>query len=141
VLNSVLEAARSAAWGVATLGFIAALISTLVAAALFFLTLAAFIWAEGEFGALAAATGLGIFFLGLALAFAAAVWFHRKPSSSRTERQAVQKAEHDRAAAAAIEALRFLGPRSVFSALALSAVILAVTQGVPRSKSKAGTTE
>jgi uncharacterized membrane protein YqjE len=137
VLNSVLEAARSAAWNAAKLGLIAALIGTLAAAALFFLTLAAFIWAEGEFGALAAAAGLGVLFLALALA--AAVWFQRRPGSSRTERQAVQKAEADRAAAAALEALRFLGPRSVFPALALSAVILAATQGVPRSNSKAET--
>ena len=140
MLNSVLEAARSAAWNAAKLGLIAVLIGTLAAAASFFLTLAAFIWAEGEFGALAAATGLGVFFLALALVLVTVVWFQRRPGSSRTERQAVQKAEGDRAAAAAIEALRFLGPRSVFPALALSAVILVAT-GVPRSKSKAGTTE
>jgi hypothetical protein len=141
VFNSVLEAARSAAWGVAKLGLIAALIGTLAAAASFFLTLAAFIWAEGEFGALAAAAGLGVLFLALALVLVAVVWSQRRTGSSRTERQAVQKADDDRAAAAALEALRFLGPRSVFPALALSAVILAATQGVPRSKSKAGTTE
>jgi hypothetical protein len=140
VLNSVLEAARSAAWNAAKLGLIAVLIGTLAAAALFFLTLAAFIWAEGEFGALAAAAGLGVFFLALALVLVAVVWSQRRPGSSRTERQAVQKAEADRVAAAALEALRFLGPRSVFPALALSAVILVAT-GVPRSKSKAGTTE
>jgi hypothetical protein len=134
VLNSVLEAARSAAWGVAKLGLIAALIGTLAAAALFFLTFAAFIWAEGEFGALAAAARLGVFFLALALVLAAAVWFQRRPASSRTEPQA--EPEDDRVAAAAIEGLRLLGPRSVFPALALSAVILAATQGVPRSKSK-----
>jgi hypothetical protein len=140
VLNSVLEAARSAAWNAAKLAFVAGLIGVLAAAALFFLTLAAFIWAEGEFGALAAATGLGVFFLALALAFVTVVWFQRRPGSSRTELQAVQKAEDNGAAAAAIEALRFLGPRSVFPALALSAVILAAT-GVPRSKRQAGTTE
>ena len=140
MLNSVLEAARSAAWNAAKLGLIAVLIGTLAAAALFFLTLAAFIWAEGEFGALAAAAGLGVFFLALALVLVAVVWSQRRPGSSRTELQAVQKAEDDRAAAAAIEALRFLGPRSVFPVLELSAVILAAT-GVPRSKSKAGTTE
>jgi len=56
---------------VAKLGLIAALIGTLTIAALFFLSLAAFIWAEGEFGASAAATGLGIFFLALVLVLAA----------------------------------------------------------------------
>jgi hypothetical protein len=141
VFNSVLEAARSTAWNAAKLAFVAGLIGVLAAAASFFLTFAAFIWAEGEYGAVTAAVGLGILFLALALAIAAAVWFQRRPASSRTERQAVQKAEDDRAAAAAIEALRFLGPRRVFPALALSAVILAATQGVPRSKGKAGTAE
>jgi hypothetical protein len=89
-------------------------------------------WAEGEFGALAAAAGLGVIFLALALALVAVVRFQRRRSSSHIEPQAV----HDRAAAAAVEGLRLLGPRSVFPALALSAVILAATQGVPRSKSK-----
>jgi hypothetical protein len=133
VFKSVLDAARSAAWGVAKLGLIAALIGTLAAAALFFLTLAAFIWAEGEFGALAAAAGLGVIFLALALALVAVVRFQRPRSSSSFEPQAMQ---HDRAAAAAVEGLRLLGPKSVFPALALSAVILAATQEVPRSKSK-----
>jgi membrane protein implicated in regulation of membrane protease activity len=95
VFNSVLEAARSAAWGVAKLGVIAALISTLAAAALFFLTLAAFIWAEGEFGALVAAAGLGVFFLALALAFVTVVWSQRRPRSSPTELQAMEKAERN----------------------------------------------
>ena len=139
MFNSVLEAAKSAAWSVAKLGLIAALIGTLAAAALFFLTLAAFIWAEDEFGALAAAAGIGVLFLALALVLAAAVRLKRRPVSSRAERQAVQMAEDGRAAAAAIEVLRLLGPRDVFPALALSAVILAATQTVPRSKSEAGT--
>lgn len=137
MFNSLLEAARSAAWNAAKLGLTAALIGVLAAAALFFLTLAAFIWAEGEFGALAAAAGLGVFFL--VLAFVVVVWFQRRPDSSPTEQQALQGAEQDSTAAAAIEALRLLGPRSVFPALALSAMILAATQRVPQSKSKART--
>jgi hypothetical protein len=136
VFNALLEAARSAAWNAAKLGLTAALIGVLAAAALFFLTLAAFIWAEGEFGALAAAAGLGVFFLALALALVAVVWFRRRRGSPQVDPQALQRAQHDRAAAAAVEGLRLLGPRSVFPALALSAVILAATQGVPRSKSK-----
>jgi hypothetical protein len=136
VFNSVLKAARSAAWDVAKLGLFAALIGTLSAAALFFLALAAFIWAEVEFGAFAAATGLGVIFLALALTLGAVVSFQKVPVSSRTERRPVQTADEDRTAAAALEALRLLGPKSVFPALALSAVILAATQGVPRSKSK-----
>jgi hypothetical protein len=135
VFNSVLEAARSAAWNAAKLGLIAALIGMLAAAALFFLTLAAFIWAEGEFGALAAAAGLGVIFLALALAVVAVVRFQRRRGSPQVEPQALQKQEHDRAAVA-IEVLRLLGPGNVFPALALSAVILVATQGVPRSKSK-----
>jgi hypothetical protein len=129
----MLEAARSAAWNTAKLGLIAALIGMLAAVALFFLTLAAFIWAEGEFGALAAAAGLGVIFFALALAPIAVVQFQRRRSSSRFEPQAMP---HDGAAAAAIEGLRLLGPRNVLPALALSAVILAATQGVPRSKGK-----
>jgi membrane protein implicated in regulation of membrane protease activity len=100
VLNSVIEAARSAAWNAPKLALVAGLIGVLAAAASFFLTLAAFIWAEGEFGALAAATGLGVFFLALALVLVTVVWFQRRPGSSRTERQAVQKAEGDRASRA-----------------------------------------
>jgi hypothetical protein len=138
VLNSVLEAARSAAWNAAKLAFVAGLIGVLAAAASFFLTLAAFIWAEGEFGALAAATGLGVFFLALALAFVTVVWFQRRPGSSRTELQAVQKAEDDRAAAAAIEALR---TKERLSGVGTERGDFAAMQGIPRSKSKAGTTE
>jgi hypothetical protein len=139
VFNSLLEAARSAAWNAAKLGLAAALIGVLAAAALFFLTLAAFIWAEGEFGVLAAAAGLGVFFLALALALVAVVWFRRRRGSPQVEPQALQEQEYDRTAVAAIEVLRLLGPENVFPALALSAVILAATQGVPRSKGKAGT--
>lgn len=136
MFDSLLNDARSAAWNVAKLGIAAALMSWLTVAGLFFLTLAAFIWAEVKFGALAAAAGLGAFFLALMLALVTVIRFWRGNGLTQHEPQAPQKVQHDRVAAAAIEGLRLLGPRSVFPALALSAVILAATQGVSRPNTK-----
>ena len=136
VFDSLLNDVRSAAWNVVKLGLAAVLMSWLTVAGLFFLTLAAFTWAEVEFGTLAAAAGLGAFFLALMLAFVAVIRFWRGRGLPQREPRAPQKVQHDRVAAAAIEGLRLLGPRSVFPALALSAVILAATQGVSRSNTK-----
>jgi hypothetical protein len=135
VLSSALESARNAAWNAAKFALIAGAIAILALGGLIFLTLAAFIWAEGAYGALAAAAGLGAVFLVLALAFAALARIQARSRSSRGS-QALQQAGQDRAVAAGLEVLRLLGPKNVFPALALSAVILAAAQAVPRSKSK-----
>jgi hypothetical protein len=140
VLSSVLESARNAAFNAAKFALIAGVIAILALGALIFLTLAAFIWAEGVYGALAAAAGLGAVFLVLALAFAALAQIQARSRSSRGS-QALQPAGQDRAVTAALEVLRLLGPKNVFPALALGAVILAAAQAVPRSKSKAGAAE
>jgi hypothetical protein len=140
VLSSALESARNAAWNAAKFALIAGAIAILALGGLIFLTLAAFIWAEGAYGALAAAAGLGAVFLVLALAFAALARIQARSRSSRGS-QALQQAGQDPAVAAGLEVLRLLGPKNVFPALALSAVILAAAQAVPRSKSKAGAAE
>jgi uncharacterized membrane protein YqjE len=142
VLSSALESARNAAWNAAKFALIAGAIAILALGGLIFLTLAAFIWAEGAYGALAAAAGLRAVFLVLALAFAALARFQsRRSYSSRNGSQALQQAGQDRAVTAALEVLRLLGPKNVFPALALGAVILAAAQAVPRSKSKARAAE
>lgn len=141
VFDSLLNDPRSAAWNITKLGLAATLMSWLTVAGLFFLTLAAFMWGEVEFGALAAAAGIGTFFLALMLILVAVIRFWRRHGLPQREPQAPQKVRHDRVAAAAIEVLRLLGPRSVFSALALSAVILAATQGVSRSNTKRAAAE
>lgn len=141
MLNSVLEAARNAALNAAKLALIAGAIAVLALGALVLLTLAAFIWAEGAYGALAAAAGLGGFYLVLALALAALAWFRgrrRSYSSYRHGTRAVPQSGQDRAVAAVLEVLRLVGPKNVFPAFALGAVILAAAQGIPRSKNKAG---
>jgi hypothetical protein len=140
VLSSALESARNAAWNAAKFALIAGAIAILALGGLIFLTLAAFIWAEGAYGALAAAAGLGAVFLVLALAFAALARIQARSRSWRGS-QALQQAGQDRAVAAGLEVLRLLGPKNVFPALALSAVILAAAQAVPRSKSKARAAE
>lgn len=127
MLSSALESARNAAWNAAKLAILAR-------GALIFLTLAAFIWAEGAYGALAAAAGLGAVFLVLALAFAALARIEARSRSSRGS-QALQQAGQDRAVS------RLLGPKNVLPAVVLGAVILAAAQAVPRSKSKAGAAE
>jgi hypothetical protein len=136
VLSSALESARNAAWNAAKFALIAGAIAILALGGLIFLTLAAFIWAEGAYGALAAAAGLRAVFLVLALAFAALARFQsRRSYSSRNGSQALQQAGQDPAVAAGLEVLR-LGPKNVFPALALGAVILAAAQAVRGSKSK-----
>jgi uncharacterized membrane protein YbhN (UPF0104 family) len=115
-------------------------IGLLAAVALFFITLAAFIWAEDQYGEVIAGLGLGVIFLAFAAAVFMVVWLRRCTRSrrGREARMGLQQAPpsgHDSVAmAAGIEVLRLIGARGIFPALVLSAVILAVLEAAPRTK-------
>jgi hypothetical protein len=146
VFTSLIQDARRAAKDAVKLTFIDLLIGLLAAVALFFITLAVYIWADEEFGAVAAGLGLGIFFLALAAAIFVTVWFRRRSDSRRETAedlsfQALQRTlldgNDDVALATTIEILRLIGARRVMPALALTAVIVAALQSVARAKSRA----
>jgi hypothetical protein len=142
VFTSLKEGARRAADDIVKLACIGMLIG-LPAATLFFITLAVFVWAENEYGTIAAGLDLGVFFLALAVAIYVMVRFRRRSLSRRKalRRQELQQTlldAHDPLAmAAGIEVLRLIGARKIIPALALNAVILAAFQSVARTKSRA----
>lgn len=138
MFSSLLQDARRAAWNAAKLAGVSMLIGLLTAAALFFLTLAAFIWAENEYGMFPASLGLGILFLLLAIAIFAIVWLGRHSLSWQREpkRQALRHAENDVAAMEeGIEMLRAMGGQKILPALVLGAVILGAIQALSQPKS------
>ena len=145
VFTSLIEDARRAAKDAVKLTFVDLLIGLLAAVALFFITLAVYIWADEEYGAVAAGLGLGIFFLALAAAMFITVWFRRRSVSRREtpedlSYQALQRTLLDGnddiaiAMATSIEILRLIGARRLMPALALTAVVMAA---LARIKSRA----
>jgi hypothetical protein len=140
VFTSLIQDTKSAAGNFAKLACFAGLTGLLAVTAIFFLTLAAFIWAEDEYGVVAAALGLGVFFLAMALAnFSLAVWLRRHRLSRRREptQQMQKQARHDPlAVAGSIELLRLMGERNVFPAVALGSVIVSALQMRRRNTSK-----
>jgi hypothetical protein len=145
VFTSLIEDARRAAKDAVKLTFVDLLIGLLAAVALFFITLAVYIWADEEYGAVAAGLGLGIFFLALAAAIFITVWFRRRSVSRREtpsdlSYQALQRTLLDGnddiaiAMATSIEILRLIGARRLMPALALTAVVMAA---LARIKSRA----
>jgi hypothetical protein len=143
VLTSLIQGARRATYDTLKLACAGMVIGLLAAVAVFFITRAAFVWAEGEYGAVAAGLGLGVFFLALAVAIFVTVRFRRRSLSRQKDlrcqelQQTLLDAHDPVAMAAGIEILRLVGARKIIPALALSAVILAALQSVPRTKSRA----
>lgn len=148
MFTSLKEDAKRAAKDAATFACIGMLIGLLVAVALCFLTFAAFVWAEDQYGPVVAGAGLGVFFLTLAAAVFAVASFRRRSHSRRDQEtrvglrqapasgQSLASGSESVAMAAGTELLRLIGPRRLFPALALSAVIYGVLQATPRRKSK-----
>jgi hypothetical protein len=141
VFNSLIQDAKRAVYDTVKLACVAMVLGLLAAVALFFLTLAAFIWAEAQYGEVIACLGLGVIYLALAAAGFIAVWLRRRTHSRREQeaRMGLQQAPpsgHDSVAmAAAIEVLRLIGAKRIFPALVLSAGILNILQAAPRTKS------
>jgi hypothetical protein len=138
-IPALIQDTKGTARKIATLACLAGLTVLLALAALFFLTLAAFIWAEDEYGLVAAALGLGVFFLALALVtLATTAWVRRRRFSQRIEStpQMLRQANNNPIAiAGSVEILRLMGERNLFPAVVLSAAILTALQTVRRNKS------
>ncbi len=116
-----------------------AIAAVLATVSLFFFTLAAFVWAEAEYGTVTASLGLGLAFLALAaiIYIAARVHAHRFAEAAQAPASRQYLQDDGRAAettpemllapvgiAAGIEILRKIGARRLIPAFALSAVVL-----------------
>ena len=140
MITSLIQEAGKAANDTVIRASLGIVIGLLAVVALFFFTLAAFVWIEDQYDAVIAGLALGIFFLALDVAVLTAAWF-RCRSRSRAERETragLQQSlsRHDSLAiAAGTEVLRLFGAKRIFPALALSAVILGALQAAPRIKS------
>jgi hypothetical protein len=160
VITTLFEDVKRSAGATVRLACVGALIGLLAAVALFFFTLAAFIWAEGKYGAIVAGLGLGVFFFAFATAiFVAARARRRSLARQEQMRQALQQAVLNERALSAIdpkwwtstvasaigtEILRLIGagrnapeetPRLV-RAIGLSAVFLAALSAIALGKSR-----
>jgi uncharacterized membrane protein YbhN (UPF0104 family) len=142
MLASLIQDATRAANSAAKLAGVSMLISLLAAVALFFIILAAFVWAEEQYGEVISALGLGVFFLVLAaVVFVIARSRRRSISRRRQDTLALlqQPAPSERdavAMAAGVELLRIVGPKRIVPALALSALILGAVNAMPQAKAK-----
>jgi hypothetical protein len=85
VFTSSIQHARRAANDTVKLAGAGVLIGALAGVAVFFITLAAFIWATDKYGAIVAGLGFGIFFLTLAAAIFLMVWLRRRSLSERNQ--------------------------------------------------------
>jgi hypothetical protein len=144
VFTSLVQDAKRAANDKFKLAGMGALIGVLVAVALSFFTLAAFVWVEEEYGTVTAGVALGLFFLVLASLMFFIAWFRRRRSVSQRKELAGQglqqvspAADDPVVIAMGTEILRLMGSRNILPALALSAVVLAVWRAIPRTKSRA----
>jgi uncharacterized membrane protein YbhN (UPF0104 family) len=141
VFNSLIQDARRAVYDTVKLACVGMVIGLLAAVAVFFITLAAFIWAEDQYGEIIASLSLGVFFLAFAVAVFVVVWLRRRTRARwRQEapvglQQAPRSGDDSVALAAGTEVLRLIGARKIFPALALSAAILQILQTAPRAKS------
>jgi uncharacterized membrane protein YbhN (UPF0104 family) len=141
MFNSLIQDARRAVYDTVKLACVGIVIGLLAAVAVFFITLAAFIWAEDQYGEIIASLSLGVFFLAFAVAVFVVVWLRRRTRARRGQeapvglQQAPPGGDDSVAMAAGTEVLRLIGARRMFPALALSAAILQILQGAPRPKS------
>ena len=139
LIPALIQDTKGTARKIATLACLSGLTVLLAVTALFFFTLAAFIWAEDEYGLVAAALGLGIFFLALALVTSVTTaWVRRRRYSKRTGStpQMLREANSNPVAiTGSVEILRLMGERNLLPAVVLSAVILTALQSVRRNKS------
>ena len=159
VFTTLLRDVKRAADNAVKWAHVSALIDLLATVALFFFTLAAFIWAEGKYGAIAASFGLGVFYLALATATFVVARVRRRSLAPQVQtRQAQQQAllnEREQSAidskwlpssvaiAIVAEILRLIGARKnapegarkLVPLIALSTVVLAALLAVARGKS------
>jgi hypothetical protein len=137
----LIQDAKRASYDTVKLACVAIVIGLLAAVALFFLTLAAYIWADEQYGEVIACLGLGVFYLAVAAAVFIAVWLRRRTPSRREQdapvglQQAPPSGHDSVAMAAAIEVLQLIGAKRIFPALVLSAGILNILPAAPRTKS------
>ncbi len=90
MLTSLREDAKRAAKDAVVFACVGMLIGLLMAVALCFLTFAAFVWAEDQYGPVVAGAGLGVFFLTLAVAVFAVASFRRRSHSQRGQETRVE---------------------------------------------------
>lgn len=142
MLGSLIEDAKTAVNGAAKTAGTGLVIGLLAAVASFFLTLAAFLWAEEQFGEVIAALGLGLFYLILTAAVFAVARFRREPRALRGRHALMLSQQHtppsaidSLAVAAAAQLMRVVGPKKLIPALALAVLVLGTLQPLPQAKS------
>ena len=119
--QSVKDAARLAGWGVA--------VAIPAAVALAFFSLAAFVWAQENYGTVEAALLLGAIFLLIAGAILLAAWVHYRRLRERVPVASSPPLWKDPAIlAAGVELVRIVGIRRTIPAIALGAVIVAALE-------------
>ena len=129
MFTSLREDAKRAAKDAVVFACVGMLIGLLMAVALCFLTFAAFVWAEDQYGPVVAGSGLGAFFLTFALAVFAVASLRRRSQSQRSQEtrvelrqatasgQAPASGHKSVAMAAGTELLRLMGPRQNHSSI------------------------
>lgn len=132
---------------------VALVVVALAVVSLFFLTVAAFVWAETEYGTITASLGLGLLFAAVAAAIAlvARIRARRVETIPRPSRPYLLEADAARSPetnpewwiapvgiATGIEVLRKIGAHRLIPAFALSAVVVAALQSYgAKAKSQA----
>jgi hypothetical protein len=125
--RAVSDAARLAGWGVA--------VAIPAAVALVFFSLAAFVWAEENYGTVEAALLLGAIFLLTAGAIVLAAWVHYRRLRERVPAASSPPLWKDPAIlAAGVELVRMVGIRRIIPAIALGVVIVAALEMAPNRR-------
>jgi len=147
VFKALVEDMRRAAGDkMKSLGILS-VVAVLAAVALFFFTLAAFVWAGSEYGVVAASLGLGVLYLGLAITvYVVSITLSSRPLRPVQRPHLLQNEVPDRtlhqtavegvdpvAMAMGIEVLRLIGPKKALPAFALGALAVAALQTAARA--------